>query len=167
MISSDFLAQNSTYIENLMRHRFTYDVSRLLLLRQEPELVTVLKAEVDDAGVDLVLTYRKITRQIQMKTLAKKMTNNPYSVAESLGGLAGGCVLWVCYDRDTLKPTGYHLMGARGDAPMQELHQFPQATKKKNGKKVPRAGYRNIKIKDADFRTLTLSELVSILFDIQ
>ncbi len=166
MISSDFLAQNSTYIENLMRHRFTYDVSRLLLLRQEPELVTVLKAEVDDAGVDLVLTFRKITRQIQMKTLAKKTTNNPYSVAEALGGLAGGCVLWVCYDRETLKPTGYHLMGARGDAPMQELDQFPQATKKKNGKKVSRAGYRNIKIKDADFRNLTLSDLVGILFDL-
>src|SRR5208283_6067006 len=54
MISSDFLAKNSTYIENLMRHRFVYDVSRLLLLRMEPELVTVLRSEVDDAGVDLV-----------------------------------------------------------------------------------------------------------------
>ena len=166
MISSEFLAQNSTYIENLMRHHFIYDVSRLLLLRQDPELVTVLRSEVDDAGVDLVMTFRKVTRQIQMKTLAKATTNNPYSVAESLSGIAGGCVIWTCYDRETLNPTHYHLMGGPGSAPMRDLTQFPQATKKKNGVKVPRAGYRTIKIRDAEFQGLKLEQLVNVLFDL-
>jgi hypothetical protein len=165
MIPSNFLAENSTYIENLMRHRFIYDVSRLLLLRQEPELVTVLRSEVDDAGVDLVMTFHDVTRQIQMKTLSKAATPNPYSVAESLSGITGGCVIWTCYDRETLNPTHYHLMGGRGNAPMQDLTQFPQATKKKNGVRVPRAGYRSIKIKDAEWQNLTLEQLVSLLFD--
>ena len=165
MPSSDFIAHHSTYIEDFMRHSFIYDVSRLLLLREEPELVTVLRAEVDDAGVDLVMTFRKTTRQIQMKTLARDTTNNPYSVAESLSGILGGCVVWTSYARETLKPTHYHLMGGRGNAPMRDLSQFPQATKKKNGVKVPRAGYRSIKIKDAEFQNQSLEQLVSILFD--
>lgn len=167
MISSDFVAENSAYIENLMRHRFIYDVSRLLLLRQEPALVTVLRAEVDDAGVDLIMTFRDITRQIQMKTLSRATTPNPYAVAESLRDLPGGCVLWICYKRESLTPIGYHLMGARGNGQMQDLRQFPLATKRKRGEKVPRAGYRNIKIRDANFRSLNLSQLVSVLFDIQ
>ncbi len=150
MISSDFVAENSAYIENLMRHCFIYDVSRLLLLKQEPELVTVLRSEVDDAGVDLVMTFHTVTRQIQMKTLSKATTPNPYSVAESLSGIVGGCVVWTCYDRETLKPTHYHMMGGRGNAPMRDLMQFPQAFKKKNGVKVPRDGYRSIRIGDAD-----------------
>ena len=128
MISSDFVPENSAYFENLMRHRFVYDVSRLLLLRQEPEFATVLRAEVDDAGVDLVLSFRNIARQIQMKTLAKETTGNPYAVAESLSSIVGGCVVWMCYERETMKPTMYHLMGGRGNALMQDLRQYPQAT---------------------------------------
>ena len=121
MISPEFLAENSSYIENLMRHRFVYDVSRLLLLRQEPELVTVLTAEVDDAGVDLVLSFRDITRQIQMKTLAKQTAGNPYAIAESLSSIVGGCVVWMCYDRETLVPTMYHLMAGRGNGLIRNL----------------------------------------------
>jgi hypothetical protein len=166
MITPDFLSNNSNYLENLMRHRFIYDVSRLLLLRQEPELVTVLRSEVDDAGVDLVMTLHSVTRQIQMKTLAKAKTNNPYSVAESLSEIAGGCVVWMCYDRETLKPTMYHLMGGRGNAFLQDLKQFPQATKNGKNGKVPRLGYRNIKIKDANYRRLNLEQLVKNLFDL-
>lgn len=149
-----------------MRHRFIYDVSRLLLLREEPELVTVLRAEVDDAGIDLVMTFRMITRQIQMKTLAKHTTNNPYSVAESLSGVIGGCVVWACYDRETLEPTQYHLMGGRGNTPMDDLLRFPQATKRKNGVKVPREGYRSIRIRDAGFQSQSLEQLIHILFDL-
>ena len=167
MISSDFVAENSAYFENLMRHRFVYDVSRLLLLRQEPELATVLRAEVDDAGVDLVLSFRNIARQIQMKTLAKETTGNPYAVAESLSSIVGGCVVWMCYERETMKPTMYHLMGGRGNALMQDLRQYPQATKNKKTGKVPRAGYRSIKIRDADHRRLSLEQLVGILLDLE
>ena len=149
-----------------MRHRFIFDVSRLLLLRQVPELVTVLRAEVDDAGIDLVLSYRRITRHIQMKTLAKETTGNPYAIAESLSSIGGGCVVWMCYDRNTLEPSMFHFLGATGNALMRDLGQFPQATRNKKGVKIPRPGYRNVKIKDADHRRLSLERLVGILFDI-
>ena len=166
MLSPTFVAQNSTYIENLMRHRFVYDVSRLVLQRDPPGLVTVLTSEVDNAGVDVVMTFGQITRQIQMKTLAKTITSNPYAISESLSGLVGGCVVWVCYDRASLEPTCYHMMGGRGDARMRDLMSFPEGTRKKRGIKVSRRGYRNIRIRDAEHRNLSLKELVSIFFDL-
>ena len=167
MIDPNFLAHNSTYIENLMRHCFIYDVSRLLLLKEKPEIMTVLRSEVDDAGVDLVMTLRKVTRQIQMKTLSKATTPNPYCVAESLSGIVGGCVVWMCYERETLMPIHYHLMGGRGNSPMRDLLQFPQAEKKKNNVKFPREGYRTVRIKDAEFQNLRLEKLTEVLFDLK
>src|SRR5204863_8965367 len=115
----------------------------------------------------LVLSFRNIARQIQMKTLAKETTGNPYAVAESLSSIVGGCVVWMCYERETMKPTMYHLMGGRGNALMQDLRQYPQATKNKKTGKVPRAGYRSIKIRDADHRRLSLEQLVGILLDLE
>ena len=50
-------------------------------------------------------------------------------------------------------------------APMRDLTQFPQATKKKNGVKTPREGYRSIRIRDAEFKNQSLVQLVAILFD--
>jgi hypothetical protein len=165
MIDSDFIFKHSSYIENLMRHRFIFDVSQHMLLRdKEPAVLTVLSAEVDNAGVDLVLSFRQVTRQIQMKTLSKRTTSNPYSVAESLSSLPGGCVVWMCYDPKDFSPTVYHFMGGRGNARMKELRTFPEASKNRKAGKVPRQGYRSIRISDATHHALLLPELVSLLF---
>ena len=167
MLAAPFLAQNSSYMENLMRHRFVYDVTRYMLQRNPPGLVTVLTSEVDNAGVDIVMSYEKITRQIQLKTLAKNMTGNSYAISEALSGLVGGCVVWICYDRFNLEPTCYHLMGGRGDARMRDLLAFPRGTRLKRGVKVDRRGYRNVRIRDAEFKKLRLCELISVLFDLR
>jgi hypothetical protein len=58
-------------------------------------------------------------------------------------------------------------MGGRGNEPMRDLMQFSQAERKKNGVKVPREGYRSIRIRDAEFQNQSLEQLVEILFDIQ
>jgi hypothetical protein len=165
VINSDFIARNSSYIENLMRHRFIFDISQQMLLRsKEPAVVTVLSAEVDNAGVDLVLSFRQVTRQIQMKTLAKRTTSNPYAVAESLSDLPGGCVVWMCYDPKNFTPTVYHFMGGKGNERMNDLRTFPEASKSKRTGKVPRLGYRSIRLRDATYRGLSLQHLVNLLF---
>jgi hypothetical protein len=161
-IPPEFLYEKSRYIENLMRHRFVYEVSRLLLLREEPEMVRVSTAEVDDAGIDLVMTCRHVTRHIQLKTLANKKTSNHYAIAESLGGMPGGCIVWICYDRETFRPLHYHLMGGRGNNNMRSLSHQPKAKKRSGG---DREGYRKVKIKDAESQKITLGRLVEILFD--
>lgn len=112
------------------------------------------------------MTFHKITRQIQLKTLAQTTTTNPYQIAESLSGVVGGCVIWTCYDRETLKPFHYHMMGGRGNAPMPDLSRFAQPIKKKkNGAKEVRHGYRSVRIRDAEHQKLSLERLAEILFD--
>jgi hypothetical protein len=166
MPDKDFLAEHSTYIENVMRHCFLYEITRHLLSFPEPQMLTILDSEVDSDGVDVILVHRAITRHIQMKTLANQTTNNPYSVAESLSGMAGACILWICYDRETMRPTGYQLMGGRGNAPLQDLTQFPVSQRRKKGQMVPRPGYRAIRIRHAAHRNLQLPALAEVLFDL-
>jgi hypothetical protein len=61
MPTASFLAYNSTYVENLMRHRFVYDVSRRLLQRDPPVLVTVPVAKVDNVGVAIGVSQQILT----------------------------------------------------------------------------------------------------------
>lgn len=154
-------------MENVLRHRFLFDVSRCLLLRTPPLQVSISRSEVDDSGVDLVLTVGHVTRHIQMKASANKNVSNPYAVKESLGALPGGCVLWMCYERENLENVVYHLMGGCGNELMPPLSDFEQTMKKKkNGTKSARIGYRAVRMKHANHRNLQLDALVLTLFDL-
>src|SRR5882762_9780560 len=156
MPDKEFLSEHSTYIENVMRHCFLYEVTRHLLSLPIPQKVTILDSEVDSDGVDVILVWKQISRHIQMKTLSRITTSNPYPIAESLSGLPGACILWMCYDRDTMRPTCYHLMGGRGNAPLRDLSAFRIYTKKT---KV-RQGRRAVRVRDAEHKGLTLRQLI-------
>lgn len=163
-IPSEFLAAKSSYIENLMRHRFVYEVTRLLLLRPQIEMVRVSQGEVDDAGVDLVMTCRHVTRHIQLKTLARNTTGNAYAIAEALGETPGAAVIWISYERETFRPTHYHMLGGRGNAPLRSLADLPLAKKRNGG---DRDGYRKVKITHSEYREIGICTLVEILFDLE
>jgi hypothetical protein len=164
-LTSTYLAENSSYMENVLRHRFLFDVSRFLLLRNPPLQVSISRSEVDDSGVDLVLTVGAVTRHIQMKTVATTDRPNEYAIKESLSLLPGGCVIWMCYDRESLQKVVYHLMGGCGNELMPALTTRDQAMKKKkDGTKVPRLGYRAVRMKHASHRNLSLETLVPLLF---
>ena len=164
MPKGDIIYRNSTYIENVVRHRFVADVASELWRREPGEPLHILQAEVDIAGIDVVLTYKKIFRHIQLKALSKSYTKNPYAVHDSLGGLPGACVIWICYDSGSLQPSTYHMMGRRGNSKMQSLRRFPIAKSPKTKKE--RLGFRAVKIDDAKFRCLSLGNLVELLFDL-
>jgi hypothetical protein len=171
MPAADFLAHHSIYVENVMRHCFLYEVTRVLVTREEPLMVTILNAEVDNEGVDIVLTLGSITRHIQMKTMAKKdkgrtVARTGYNIAEVLGTLPGGCVLWLVYDRETMRPECYHLMGGKGNETMDSLSKAPVGRKRRKGVRVERAGYRQVKMSDAEHKGLTVDRLVDVLFNL-
>lgn len=171
MPDKDYLAAHSIYIENVMRHCFLFEVTRVLLTRNEPQKVAILNAEVDDAGIDIVLALGSVTRHIQLKSLAKKLdgritTVTGYNVAESISSIPGGCVLWLVYDRATMQPLCYHLMGGRGNEMMKPLADAKIATRRKKGIKVERSNYRRVYIRHAEHRNLNIEELIDILFDL-
>lgn len=167
MIQPDFIAENSTYFENLMRHCFTYELSRLLLLGDTPLMLSVSRSEIDDAGVDLVMSVNAVTRSIQMKALARERTENGYAIAESLLRSPGGCVLWVCYSKETLEPIHFHLFDCGTNGLSEEaIKDLPQATKRKKTGKVARKGYRQLRIEDAQHQDLDLPRLANRLFNL-
>jgi hypothetical protein len=163
-LNSDYLAAHSLTIENLLRHGFLFELCRELLLRQVPRRVTILNAEVDDSGVDLVLTCGKVTRHIQMKTLNKTHAPNPYAIARALFDLRGGCVIWTCYDIADLRPTQYHFLGNSGNEVLGDAGQFPKFLKRKAGMKVPREGYVGVRTRDANHKNLGIQDLADLLF---
>lgn len=164
MPSTDFLAENSTYIENLFRHAFLFDVCQHLLLQDPPVKVTILNAEVDDSGIDIVMIVGEVTRQIQMKTLNKRDAPNPYNIAESVFNIAGGCVVWLCYDHLSMRPTCYHFLGRAQNQSLGNADRFPVGSRKMGGIRKEKTGYRAVKTKDANHRDLSLGQLVDLLF---
>jgi len=56
MLHPEFLYRHSRFFENLLEHRFLFELRRYLVLAPEPQLVNVLKSEVDAFGFDIVLS---------------------------------------------------------------------------------------------------------------
>ena len=164
MPDSTFLAERSLYIENTLRHAFVYDLCRHLLLLDPPRMVTVLNAEVDDSGVDLILTVGGVTRPVQMKTVSRSDKPTPYNISERLFALRGGCVIWTLYDPVTMVINGYHFFGNGPLEPMGNPEVFKQSTKGSKDRKKDRPGYRKVRIGHAQGRNLTISALAEILF---
>lgn len=164
MPDTDFLAANSIYIENLFRHAFLFDLSQHLLLQNPPRKLTILNSEVDDSGVDLVLTLGSVTRQIQMKTLNKPSAPNPYNIADSVFLIPGGCVVWLIYDHLKMQPMRYHFFGKPGNGVIGNPEVFPIGYKRRKGIKMEREGYRLVKTSHATHKDLLIGDLCAILF---
>jgi len=160
MTLSDLRTHHSTYIENLFTHRLLYDLARFLAVRSTPLLLTTLRSEIDDSGIDVVLKLASVTRFVQLKTKSNK-TNGIYAVKRTLGGTPGGCVIWIHYNPLTLEPSSYSMFGGRANSLMQSLDDYPTTTKK--GSKV-RQGYVNIRFGQANYQHIDLDKLVDLLF---
>jgi hypothetical protein len=80
----------SHYRENLLEHVFIAEVLQACARRRRK--VEVLRAEVDDAGYDLVLESNGVIRHIQLKSRSGK-NRNPLVVNENLQEHVGGCVV--------------------------------------------------------------------------
>ena len=162
------LSIRSKFFENLYQHHFIYEVAKHLVNRDPMEYLTILKAEVDDDGIDLILKTAKVTRHIQLKTLGKRNTGGKYQIKETLSKLPGGCVIWICYDpEDIYNPFCYHFLGKRGNGRFVDLSQYPQALKRakdKEGNPIDRTGYRNIRLQDTQNRSWKLEKLVDHMF---
>lgn len=151
MPAPDFIAQNSRFFENLLEHRFLFDLRRHLVLRPEPLLLNVLKSEVDAFGFDLVLSVSERTYHVQMKTRSGAPPSNSYDLAESLWRLPNACAIWMLYDSTTIEPTTYYLLGN----PWPPLEDFVASD---------RSGFRKVKMQRANHPRLSLQQLANVMF---
>ncbi len=153
MPTPDFIYKNSRFFENLQEHRFLYDLAAHLVLRESPQLLNILKAEVDMFGFDLVLSLGEQVRHIQMKARSGAPSGNGYEISESIWAVSGGCVVWVLYSKTTVQPTSYYLFGF----PLPEIDEFSPAK---------RSGYRNVKMRAANHKGLSIAGLADVMFPI-
>src|SRR6266404_2781973 len=153
MPDPEFIYQNSRFFENLLEHRFLFDLRRHLVLRDQPLLLNVLKSEVDAFGFDLVLSVAQHTYHIQMKTRSGSPPANSYELSESLWKLPNACTIWMLYDASTIEPTSYYMLGQ----PLTPMDKFPESE---------RPGFRKVKMQQANHARISLSELAALLFPV-
>lgn len=151
MPNPNFLYRNSRFFEALFEARFLFDLRRVLVLREPPSLLNVLKSEVDAFGFDLVLALGDRTVHVQMKTRSGRPPPNAYEISEELWRLPAACVVWMLYDAASLEPTSYYVFGQ----PMPDINAFNPSR---------RAGYRGVRMRDANYRELSIAALADLLF---
>jgi hypothetical protein len=151
MPHSDFIFRNSRFFENLLEHRFLFDLGRHLVMTEEPQLLNVLKSEVDAYGFDFVLSVADRSVHVQMKTRSGAPPPNPYNLSEALWRLPNACSIWMLYEPTTLEPSSYFLLGF----PMLPIESFMVSE---------RPGYRKVRMRQANHHRLSLAELAELLF---
>ena len=152
MPTSQFLQNHSRFFENLLEHRFLYDLGRELVLREPPQLLGILKAEVDMEGIDLTLTCGGMIRNIQMKTRSKAPAPTSYNISDAVWKATDACILWMIYDPNTLEPIDYYLLGC----PLPSLSGFRISPK--------RVGYRKLWTRNANHKKCSIQQIAEVLF---
>lgn len=99
-------ADHSSLRESILEHTFLGSLGRELWRRGQYS-VEVLRAEVDRAGYDVVISVGDLTRYIQLKSLSKGATTREWSISNLLTKKTGGCVVVQSVDRFSLDVEEY------------------------------------------------------------
>ena len=167
---SDQLASNihtahSSYREKLIEHLFVAELLKLSWLHHACAL-EVSKPEVDNAGYDLIAEMPGCVRHIQLKTMISGGKAAFQKVHTKLADKPSGCVVWICFDEQTLQLGPFLYFGSEAGKPLPSLsdHQIATHTKgNKDGVKAERPNIR--KIPKGDFQKFdSIKELFEILF---
>ena len=123
MTAYDPSADHSSLRESILEHTFLGALGRELWERGHYS-VEVLRAEVDRAGCDVVVTVDGHTRYMQLKSLSTGATTREWSVSNLLARKPGGCVIVIVVDRYTLSVERYLFLGGN---PGERLPDFSEA----------------------------------------
>src|ERR1035437_4906557 len=85
---------HSTLRERIIEHVFVGDILRRLWQLGVTD-VEVLRSEFDAGGYDLVMSYRKIVRHIQFKTMMVNGKAASIKASLKLMEKPSGCIIWI------------------------------------------------------------------------
>jgi hypothetical protein len=112
----------STAVERLMEHAFLSEILQAALAEGRG-FVTVLRAETDTSGYDLVLGCGGVTRWVQLKASARE-TGRSQPLNIGLTEQPSGCVVWLVYAVDGCDRISFRYRWL-GGPPGERLEQLP------------------------------------------
>jgi hypothetical protein len=113
----------SSYREALLEHLFSGEVMRHLWLRGNVRIET-LKPQVDDAGYDLVLEANGIVRHVQLKSSHNGSSTADVRVNLDLARKPSGCVVWLWFDKNSLRLGPFLFFGNAPGLPLPSLSEL-------------------------------------------
>ena len=162
--SSHFI--HSTLRERIAEHVFVGEALRRLWQLGVTD-VEVLRSEFDAGGYDLVMSYRKVVRQIQLKTVMVGGKAANTTVAMKLMEKPSGCVIWIILTSE-LHLESYLWFGGLPGELLPDIRAMKVAKHTKgdaSGKKIERPNHRVVQ--RSRFEKLkTLDEVLMKLFGV-
>ena len=156
------LDKKSTFFENVHTHRFLAELLTTCVLRSPPLFLDVLRSEVDDAGIDLVLTSGAQVRYIQLKARAESVPPKPYAISKRLLRMPGGAIVWIRYSKETLLAYDYYALIGEIDQRIDDI--FGPFKTVPNKKGLPREGYSLVPMRKANRPGIAVGTLAELLF---
>lgn len=134
--------------EIILEHRFIADLLAYLWNRNTFD-VEVLRSEFDAGGYDLIVSFKDITRHIQLKSTRMKGKTTHVSVGTKLAEQPSGCV--ICFEiDDRLGVNGYLWFGAKPRLPVPPMDEFAVTRHTKanaEGIKAERPAHRRVPLR--------------------
>lgn len=152
-------ADNSHYIHSVLRERivehvFVGEALRQLWKRGALD-VEVLRSEFDAGGYDIVMSYRKIVRHIQLKSVTEAGKTARVNVSLKLMQKPSGCVIGIVVSPRDLQLKSYRWLG---EAPGEPLLNDPNWKIAKHTK----ANAEGKKLEKANHRIVPLSRFIKL-----
>ena len=136
---------SSTLRERIVEHVFVGEILRLLWQRDVTD-VEVLRSEFDAGGYDLVMSYKKIVRHIQLKTTLVEGKAANVKASVKLMDKPSGCIVWI-FVSPKLELVQYRWLGGDPGQPFPNILEMKIAKHTKGnaqGKKTEKPLHRII-----------------------
>jgi hypothetical protein len=140
--------EGSHFIRSTLRERIVEHVFVGAALRRLWQLgvtdIDVLRSEFDAGGYDLVMSYRKLVRHIQFKSIMEGGKAADVKVSMKLLEKPSGCVLWIVLS-PKLELKSYRWFGGAPGEPLPDIRDLKVAKHSKGnaeGTKLERPNHR-------------------------
>lgn len=94
-------SMRSQYREKMIEHVFVAEMWKEAWFRRKT-VMEVLRSEVDGSGFDILLECQGVQRHVQLKATEAKGKARRQDINTNLAKRAGGCVVWIFFDGDTV-----------------------------------------------------------------
>ena len=158
-------SRHSTLRERIVEHLFVGEVLRWLWQRRVTDL-EVLRSEFDAGGYDLVMSYKKIDRHIQLKTVLVNGKTARFKVSRKLMDKPSGCIILIGVSKE-LEIVNCRWLGGTPGEPFPDIPNLKNAKHSKGdskGVKAKKPQHWIIPIAEFKPRCL-IGELMERLFD--